>query len=396
MMASIWRTCVGFVLTLAMLATLLACAITFSARSFQHNFAQITGNQTGVVSLAAIARLKLQLDALDLKKAPLQAQLDRLEQERNGFAAAYLAAESSSRDRAERMDQALSGVEARLGVAGAGGLTAGALAGRLETLAVREGLTTEDSAALGEARAAFVELTRFNAEAAEARTAESAVLDELRQVQAQVRVLDEETLGQAAAGVQNFDQVLAEIDALRHTSPLKVGLTLAQVHPAFLSTLLVCLAGALGSLLYLFPAYLTRSQKVGIDDIVVRLLFGMLTAFGFMIVANAANSLLGFGAVDAQAPQPSLNPFTIAGLGIIAGVMADDIAKWIHQRALYLINQGGAGRVLQTIESHTTVQTSSPRAAPPSVSPATLRAAQDVSANLGGMANPHGGPFDPA
>lgn len=388
MLARIWRIIVGFVLTLAMLATLLACAITFSARSFQHNFAQITGNQTGVVSLSAIARLKLKLDELELRKAPLQAQLDQLEGERDAYATRYLEAESNARDRAEKLDEALRDLEGRLDVAISGGLTPERLSARLQTLTQRTGLDGQGQAALQAAAKLLRELNGFNSEASGASAARSGLDQDAANVQAELRALDEGAFSKDAAGMQNFDQVLAEIDSLRRTSPLGVALTLAQVHPAFLSTLLVCLAGALGSLLYLFPAYLTRAQKVGIDDVVVRLLFGMLTAFGFMIVANAANSLLGLGAVQAQAPQPSLNPFTIAGLGIVAGVMADDIAKWIHQRALYLINQGGTGRVLRTIESQTTLQVNAPN-------PATVRASQDVSENLGGLVNPHGGPFEP-
>lgn len=376
---------VGIVLTLAMLATLLACAITFSARSFQHNFAQVTGNQTGVVSMAAIARIKLKLDELDGRKAPMQTQFDRLEQERDELSAQYLATESNAQDRAARLDEALARLEAAYGIQG-GGVSSSALAGRLETVEQYPRLSEDDRSAITAAKATQQELNGFAAKAAELSAARSAVEDEMRDVQARLRVLDEGAFSEDSAGMQNFDQVLAEIDALRRTSPLGVALYLAQVHPAFLSTLLVCLAGALGSLLYLFPAYLTRTMNIGIDDIVVRILFGMLTAFGFMVVANAANSLLGFGAAEVQGPQPSLNPFTIAGLGIIAGVMADDIAKWIHQRALFLINQGGTGRVLQTIESRTTVETT--------VNPATVRANQAVAENLGGLVNPHGGPFE--
>lgn len=385
---SVWNTFVGFGLTAAMLITLGTCAITFSARSFQHNFAQVSGNETGVVSLAAIARMKLQLDELERAKQPLQARLEAVEREEDALSVRYLSLESGAMDRAERIDETLSGVESRLGRPGGGGLQPGVLLQRQEALQADPGLLAEETRALADARTALDELNRMRAEAAEAASARDVVSDEVRVLHAELKVVEDRVLARDAGAVRNFDQILAEVDSLNHTSPFGVALYLAQVHPAFLSTLLVCLAGALGSLMYLFPAWLTNQNQVSFDDIAVRMLFGMLTAFGFMIVANAANSLLGFGAVETPMPQPSLNPFTIAGLGIIAGVMADDIAKWIHQRAVYLIRQGGAGRIIAEVENATVA--TSPRLA------GGAAGAVMVADGAGGLVNPHGGPHDPA
>jgi len=384
---SVANTLVGFGLTAAMLITLVACAITFSARSFQHNFAQVSGNETGVVSLAAIARMKLQMDQLDRAKQPLQAKLDAVEREEDALSVRYLSLESGARERAERIDETLSGVESRLGREG-GGLQAGVLLQRLEALQSDPGLLAEETRALAEARATLDELNRMTAEAAEAASERDSVRDEVRGLEAELKVVEDRILAKDAGAVRNFDQILAEVDSLNHTSPFGVALNLAQVHPAFLSTLLVCLAGALGSLMYLFPAWLTNQVQVSFDDIAVRMLFGMLTAFGFMIVANAANSLLGFGAVETPMPQPSLNPFTIAGLGIIAGVMADDISKWIHQRAVFLIRQGGTGRIIAEVENATPAASPRPRVG--------AGGAATASDGAGGLVNPHGGPHDPA
>lgn len=385
---SVWNTFVGFGLTAAMLVTLGACAITFSARSFQHNFAQVSGNETGVVSLAAIARMKLQVDALERAKQPLQVRLDAVEREEDALSVRYLSLESGAMERAERIDQALSAIEARLGRERDGGMQAGVLLQRLEAVQSDPGLLPEETRGLADARSALGEVNRLAAEAAEAASARDAVREEARGLNAELKVVEERILANDAGAVRNFDQILAEVDSLKHTSPFGVALYLAQVHPAFLSTLLVCLAGALGSLMYLFPAWLMNQEQVSFDDIAVRMLFGMLTAFGFMIVANAANSLLGFGAVETPMPQPSLNPFTIAGLGIIAGVMADDVSKWVHQRAVYLIRQGGAGRFISGVENATI--TTSPR-------PARAAGGASVAPDgAGGLVNPHGGPHDPA
>jgi hypothetical protein len=71
----------------------------------------------------------------------------------------------------------------------------------------------------------------------------------------------------------------------------------------------------------------------------------------------------------------------IAQANKVAGVMADDIAQWIHQRGAFLFSQGQVGQVVRGIESIST--------------PGANRSTADVNAGLGGMANPHGGPGDP-
>jgi hypothetical protein len=118
---------------------------------------------------------------------------------------------------------------------------------------------------------------------------------------------------------------------------------LAQGHPALLSTVLVLLMGALGSLLYLFPAYLNRPVPVTMAEIVVRLIFGMCAALAFYVLANAA--IAGFSvASSAQLTTTSsaLNPFAVSLVGIVAGVMSEDIAKWIQERGRGIFQQGGA------------------------------------------------------
>src|SRR5262249_17890079 len=86
---------------------------------------------------------------------------------------------------------------------------------------------------------------------------------------------------------EQFSRVYGEARALKSLSPLGVSAFLAQGSPSILSTLLVLLMGALGSLLYLFPAYLNRPQPVTMAEIAVRLIFGMCAALAFYVLANA-------------------------------------------------------------------------------------------------------------
>jgi hypothetical protein len=101
--------------------------------------------------------------------------------------------------------------------------------------------------------------------------------------------------------------------------------------------------GALGSLLYLFPAYLNRSEPVTMAEIVVRLIFGMCAALAFYVLANAA--IAGFSiasSVQQATTSSTLNPFTVSLVGIVAGVMSEDIARWIQARGRGIFTQGGA------------------------------------------------------
>ena len=72
-------------------------------------------------------------------------------------------------------------------------------------------------------------------------------------------VLDSQLLRSGFKG--NFNQVVAEVDSLKATSPLGIGMWLAQVHPSSLSTLLAVMMGALGAMLFLFPAYVANKPE---------------------------------------------------------------------------------------------------------------------------------------
>lgn len=384
MLASLWRTLIGLVLTAVMVATLLACAITFSARSFQHNFAQISGNGTGVVSLAAIGRIAERAAAAEAEIAPLRLQMQERQREEGELGAKVMSLNMAAQEAGARIDLALKPLESRLELNGGTVLDAGSLAQRISALANSPQLNEAERAALADASKQLDLLVRKAAQANNAAAAQDRVREELAYSQGLIGASEARQQGQEGAFKGNFDQIRAEIEALEKTSPYGMGLTLAQIHPAFLSTLLACLSGALGAIFYLFPAFMMGMRQVNLWHIVMRWLMGVTAAFVFMIVANAADSLLGFGGAGNAIPQPSLNPFTIAGLGLVAGVMSEDIAQWIHQRGVYLFSQGKVGQVVRGVESRTMPA--------PNVAPSPT----GIDVGQGGLVNPHGGPGDPA
>ena len=383
-MAALWRTVIGVVLTAVMVATLLACAITFSARSFQHNFAQISGNGTGVVSLAAIGRIAEQVAAGEAEIAPLRLQVQEFQREEGELGAKIMSLNMAAQEAGARIDLALKPLEARLEINGGTVLDAGTLAQRFSALANSPQLNETEQAILADASKQLDVFVRKAAQANNTAAARDRVREEMTYAQGLIGASTARLQSQDNAFKGNFDSIRAEIEALEKTSPYGMGLSLAQIHPAFLSTLLACLSGALGAIFYLFPAFMVGMRQVNLWQIIMRWLMGVTAAFVFMIVANAADSLLGFGASGSAIPQPSLNPFTIAGLGLVAGVMSEDIAQWIHQRGVYLFSQGQVGQVVRGVESRT------------NPAPGGSSAGAGIDTGQGGLVNPHGGPGDPA
>jgi hypothetical protein len=141
---------------------------------------------------------------------------------------------------------------------------------------------------------------------------------------------------------QHYERIRNEARSLQSLSIFGVSASLAQGHPALLSIMLVLLMGALGSLLYLFPAYLSRPAPVTMAEIFVRLIFGMCAALAVYVLANAlATFSVGAPTQQLTTTSATLNPFTVSLIGILAGVMSEDIAKWIQDRGRGIFAQGG-------------------------------------------------------
>ncbi len=168
---------------------------------------------------------------------------------------------------------------------------------------------------------------------------------------ARIRTLQSEIVSDPT----HYERIRNEAKSLQALSVFGVSVYLAQGHPALLSIMLVLLMGMLGSLLYLFPAYLNRPAPVTLGEIFVRLVFGMCSALAVYVLANAL-ATFSVSAPTAQVTTTSaaLNPFTVSLIGIIAGVMSEDIAKWIQDRGRGIFTPGSAAAAAAPVENSPT------------------------------------------
>jgi hypothetical protein len=373
---------VGLGLAVLMIAVLAINALLFSARSFQFNLASMGATPLGIVSVQAIADAETRLAEIEQQTAMPRAELAQIAEQLSAVDAQL----------AERQNQA---VALRSSIAGAvtaietqANISAAQPAAALdeEQLAERVGQLANqrlDQAATVEVQTLRAEVDRLNL-----------TLDQIDEGDGQRRqLLQRQSLlgnqvadaqrqefaikAEVVSNVDQYDSVRTEANALVTASVLGIGAGLVQAHPTMLSTGLVLLMGLLGAILYLFPAYMSRANPVTFAEIAVRSIFGMVTALAFYIVANASIAGLAFvpGGTTAETAT-AINPFTVSLIGIVAGIMADDIAKWIHKRGSELL--GGNPGV--------------PQEGPPPVNPGM---AAPADAGYGGGVNPHGGPFDP-
>ncbi|MEQ1617750.1 MAG: hypothetical protein ABL883_05350 [Terricaulis sp.] len=370
-----YKFTVGLVLTVAMIAVLGFGALVFSARDFQYGVADISSSTRGVIDFSQLAKAETQVAAiLEETKGPrgehaqIQEQLSALDGE------AQQAAANANTARAG-MVGAIAAIEQRARVqsaaSAAADLSTQGLTQRVNALASRSGLAPDDQQSLATLRTQAEQLSVSDERVAEANEARAALVTRRDLVGGQVEESNRRI--QAAqravlAETDQYERIRSEANALRNLSPLGLSAYLAQGHPALLSTMLVLLMGALGSLLYLFPAYLNRPQPVTMAEIAVRLIFGMCAALAVYVLANAAVSSFSFGSGPAQAGTSSnLNPFTVSLFGIVAGVLSEDIAKWIQDR----------GRGIFTQE------------------PGGVSNGADLQPASSSMINPHGGPGAP-
>lgn len=367
---------VGLALALIMVSALGVNALLFSARNFQFNLAQIAPDTYGVIDVAALFEAQRQVEEIEAATAQTRAALTQVENQLAELDGAARNAEQQRNAARAEVAGALAEIEARAQAPvaeSAALLDAPALQGRIAALAARTDLAPADQQSLAALRGEVDELIALE-DSLGARDAERVTLAaQQRLLGGQVAEADRRiiALRQAVAPHDQFGRILNEVRALDRTSPLHIGTTLVQLHPTVMSTVLVLLMGLLGAILYLFPAYMSRANPVTFAEIAVRSIFGMVTALAFYIVANA--TLAGFSFVPTSQGGATLNsaaainPFTVSLIGIIAGIMADDIARWIRNRGSELF--GGAAPAATTTTANT----------------------QDGDASFAGV-NPHGGP----
>lgn len=346
---TIYKFMVGAVLTLAMVIVLAFGALVFSARDFQFGVQQLSPQTGGLISFASLQNASTQIERIETETAGPRGELIDLNAQLAALDTQLSSLTQSADDARASIVGQIADIERNASLqpasSAAADTSAQALSQRVNSLASRSGLSPQDQQRLAQLRAQVQQLAEQEQAIDEHDGERSALVARQRLVNGQVAEANRRIFALEAAIVPNSDQferVRGEAEALRSMSPMGVSAFLAQGHPALLSTSLVLLMGALGSLLYLFPAYLNRALPVTMAEIVVRLVFGMCAALAFYVLANAAIAGFSLSSGVQQATTSSmLNPFTVSLVGIVAGVMSEDIAKWIQERGKGIFTQGG-------------------------------------------------------
>lgn len=344
-----YKFAVGVVLAAAMVAVLGLSALVFSARDFQFGVQQIAPSTNGLVSFAALEDASRQVAEIESETAGPRGELLQIDQEISALDTQVQSAEATANEARAAMVGSIAEIETRANVqtaeSAAADMSAQGLSQRVTALASRPGLTPGDQQGVANLRVQVGQLAEQEEALDDRGTERAALVARQRLVSGQVAESNRRIFALQQSVVpdyEHFGRIRGEAEALRSLSPLGMSAYLAQGHPALLSTLLVLLMGALGSLLYLFPAYLNRPVPVTMAEIVVRLIFGMCAALAFYVLANAA--IAGFSiasAVQQATTSSALNPFTVSLVGIVAGVLSEDIAKWIQDRGRGIFQQGG-------------------------------------------------------
>lgn len=343
-----YKFAVGAVLTVAMVGVLTASALVFSSRDFQFGLAQISPSTNGLVNFQRLAEADAQITQIESETAGPRGELLDVEQQIEAIDNHAQAAEATANEARAQIVGGIARVEENAnieaGQSAAADMSAQALSARINTLAGRPGLSAADqqnvaalSAQVNQLAQQEEGLDESSADRASLQARQRAISGQVAESNRRIFALQQSVV----PDYEYFGRIRSEARSLQALSPLGASAYLAQGHPALLSTTLVLLMGALGSLLYLFPAYLNRPAPVTMAEIVVRLIFGMCAALAFYVLANAAIAGFSIGAGVTQATTSSLlNPFTVSLVGIVAGVLSEDIAKWIQDRGRGIFTQG--------------------------------------------------------
>lgn len=368
---TIYKFMVGMVLTVAMVAVLALATLVFSARDFQFGVAQISPSTNGLISFTRLEEVESEIARIEQDSQGPRGEHLEIQQQLASLDARIEDSLSSADQARTAIVGAIASIEAhagaQTGASAAADMSAHGLTQRINALASRSGLAPADQQSVASLRSQAQRLSEqetaiedTGAQRGELVTRERIVAGQVSESNRRIYALQQSVV----PDYEQFERVRGEANALSNLSPFGVSAFLAQGHPALLSTVLVLLMGALGSLLYLFPAYLNRAIPVTMAEVAVRLIFGMCAAMALYVLANAAIASFSLGSAGAQQPGTSatLNPFTVSLFGIVAGVMSEDIAKWIQDRGRGLFTQGGG---------------------------------QGAAADTGSAINPHGGPDTP-
>jgi len=344
-----YKFAVGVVLALAMVAVLAASALVFSARDFQYGLGQVAPATNGLISFDKLREADARIARLEADSAAPRGELLEIEQAVAAIDNRIASAESAANETRAAIVGSVAAIEARgqpQAASAAADMSTPALTQRVAGLAAQPSLSAADQQTIAALTTQTQQLAQQEAALETSDAERAALVARQRTIGGQVAESNRAIFALQASVVPNYEfygRVRGEVAALSTMSPWGVSAFFAQGHPSLLSTMLVLLMGSLGSLLYLFPAYLNRAVPVTIAEIIVRLIFGSCAALAFYVLANAAIAGFAFGAGAEQATTSSaLNPFTVSLIGIVAGVLSEDIAKWIQERGRGMFQQGGA------------------------------------------------------
>lgn len=343
-----YKFSVGLVLALAMVAVLTLSALVFGARDFQYGLAQAAPSTNGLLSFERLREADARIVALEDQSAAPRGELAEIERTIAALDGRIASAEAAANETRAAVAGGAATVEQSAGAqsAASADLSAAALSQRVASLTSQPGLSPADQQSVAALTTQVQQLAQQEQALDVADAERAALVARQRTIGGQVAESNRAIFALQQSVVPSYEhygRVRGEVAALTNMSPWGVSAFLAQGHPAMLSTVLVLLMGALGSLLYLFPAYLNRAVPVTIAEIIVRLIFGACAALAFYVLANAAIAGFAFGSGATEATTSSaLNPFTVSLIGIVAGVLSEDIAKWIQDRGRGMFQQGGA------------------------------------------------------
>jgi len=343
-----YKFSVGVVLAIAMVAVLGMAALVFSARDFQFGVAQVAPATNGLISFARLEEADTQITQIETETAEPRGELLAIEQQLAAIDNRAQSVEAQANETRATLVGGIASVEQRANVTAAQGaasdMSAQALSQRINSLAGLAALSPADQQTVAGLSAQVQQLAQQEESVDGADAERAALVARQRAIGGQVEESNRRIFAlqqTVVPSIEHFARIRGEAQALTQLSPLGASAFLAQGHPALLSTMLVLLMGALGSLLYLFPAYLNRAEPVTMAEIVVRLIFGMCAALAVYVLANAAIAGFSLGSPVEQAATSSvLNPFTVSLVGIVAGVLSEDIAKWIQDRGRGIFTQG--------------------------------------------------------
>ena len=347
-----YKFAVGVVLAAAMVSVLTLGALVFSSRDFQFGVQQIAPSTNGLVSFERLAEVDAQIAQIEAESAEPRGELMEIERNIAALDSQTSSAVAAANEARAEIVGDIAAIEERANVeaaqSAASDTSVQGLSQRINALAGASGLSAADQQNVAALQGQVRQLAAQE-DAADGGGAERATLmARQRLVSGQVAESNRRIFALQQSVVPDYEhygRVSSEARALQTLSPLGISAYAAQGHPALLSTILVLLMGALGALLYLFPAYLNRPEPVTMAEIVVRLIFGMCAALAAYVLANAAIAGFSMGSgVEQATTSAMLNPFTVSLVGIVAGVLSEDIAQWIQDRGRGIFTQGGAQR----------------------------------------------------